>query len=165
VRQELKEIYSAVEEAKADVSGLFALQLLVDRGTLDASFNDTVYTTFLASIFRSLRFGIHEAHGRGVAIQLNYFLDNGGVNVASDGTFAIDHARIRQNVIDLTHDIMTLQAEGGYAAAAAMIERLGYVRPAVQVVLDRLADVPVDIQPRFVTAEELLAEAESSPMG
>ena len=169
VRQELKETYSAIEEAKADISGLFALQFLVDRGTLDASFNDTVYTTFPASIFRSLRFGIHEAHGRGVAIQLNYFLDNGGVRVSSDGTFAIDPARIRQNVIDLTHDIMTLQAEGAYAAAAALIERLGYIRPAVQVVLDRLRNVPVDFQPRFVTAEALLAdvelaEAESSPM-
>ena len=164
VRQELKETYSAIEEAKADVSGLFALQLLVDRGTLDTSFNETVYTTFLASIFRSLRFGIHEAHGRGVAIQLNYFLDNGGVRVSSDGPFSVDPARIRQNVIDLTHDIMTLQAEGGHAAAVALIERFGYVRPAAQVVLDRLTDVPVDIEPRFVTAEELLAEADSLPM-
>jgi len=160
VRQELKETYSPIEEAKADVSGLFALQFLVDRGTLDTSFNETVYTTFLASIFRSLRFGIHEAHGCGVAIQLNYFLDNGGVSVSSDGTFAVDPARIRQNVIDLTHTIMTLQAEGGYGAAATLIERLGCVRPEVQVVLDRLSSVPVDIRPRFVTAEALLAEEE-----
>jgi hypothetical protein len=164
VRQELKETYSAIEEAKADVSGLFALQLLVDRGTLDTSFNETVYTTFLASIFRSLRFGIHEAHGCGVSIQLNYFLDNGGVRVSPGGTFSVDPARIRQNVIDLTHDIMTLQAEGGYVPALALIERFGYVRPAVQVVLDRLTDVPVDIEPRFVTAEELLAEADFLPM-
>lgn len=162
VRQELKDTYSAIEEAKADISGLFALQFLVDRGTLDVSFNDTVYTTFLASIFRSLRFGIHEAHGCGVAIQLNYFLDNGGVSVSSDGTFAVDPSRIRQNVVDLTHDIMTLQAEGGYAAAVTLIERLGCVRPEVQVVLDRLGAVPVDIQPHYVTAEELLAETESS---
>ena len=159
-RQELKETYSAIEEAKADVSGLFALQFLVDRGTLNASFNETVYTTFLASIFRSLRFGIHEAHGRGVAIQLNYFLDNGGVSVSPDGTFSVDPARIRQNVVDLTSEIMTLQAEGGYAAAVALIERLGHVRPAVQLVLNRLTDIPVDIQPRFVTAEALLAEEE-----
>ena len=160
VRQELKETYSAIEEAKADISGLFALQFLVDRGTLDASFNETVYTTFLASIFRSLRFGIHEAHGRGVAIQLNYFLDNGGVSVSSDGTFSVDPVRIRQNVIDLTRDIMTLQAEGRYGAAVTLIDQLGYVRPAAQVVLDRLRHVPVDIQPRFVTAEALLAEEE-----
>ena len=66
-------------------------------------------------------------------------------------------ARIKQNVIDLTRDIMTMQAVGDYAAATQMIEKLAVVRPPVQVVLDRLKDVPVDIEPRFVTAEQLLA--------
>jgi hypothetical protein len=155
VRQELKETYSAIEEAKADISGLFALRFLVDRDTLDASLARTMYTTFLASIFRSIRFGINEAHGRGVAIQLNYFLDHGGVSVAPDGTFAVNPDRIHQNVIDLTRDIMTLQAVGGYQDAVQMIQTLGVVRPEVQAVLDRLAHVPVDIEPRFVTAEEL----------
>ena len=157
VRQELKETYSAIEEAKADVSGLFALHLLVDQGKLDASLALTMYTTYLASMFRSIRFGINEAHGRGVAIQLNYFLDHGGVTVAPDGTFGVNGARIRQNVVDLTRDIMTLQAVGGYADAVRMIEQLAVVRPPVQAVLDRLTGVPVDIEPRFVTAQELLA--------
>ena len=94
VRQELKETYSAIEEAKADISGLFALRFLVDRGTLDASLTRTMYTTFLASIFRSIRFGINEAHGRGVAMQLNYFLDHGGVTVSADGTFKVDASKI-----------------------------------------------------------------------
>jgi hypothetical protein len=159
VRQELKETYSAVEEAKADVSGLFALQILVDRGKLDAALEQTMYTTFLASIFRSLRFGINEAHGRGVAMQLNYFLDNGGVIVSPDGTFAVDASRIRQNVSDLTRDIMTMQAIGAYGDSRQMIEKLATIRPAVQAVLDRLKDVPVDIEPRFVTAEQLLGES------
>jgi hypothetical protein len=158
VRQELKETYSAVEEAKADVSGLFALQFLVDRGKLDQKFEQTMYTTFLASIFRSIRFGINEAHGRGVAIQLNYFLDRGGVTVAPDGTFAVNPVRIKQNVADLTRDIMTMQAIGGYADAKQLIETLGVVRPPVQKVLDRLAAVPVDIEPRFVTAEQLFGQ-------
>jgi peptidase M49-like protein len=160
VRQELKETYSAIEEAKADVSGLFALQFLVDRGKLDHALSQTMYTTYLASMFRSIRFGINEAHGRGVAMQLNYFLDNGGVTVASDGTFAVNQQRIRQNVIDLTRDIMTLQAVGGYTDATQMIERLAVVRPQVEAVLDRLKDVPVDIEPRFVTAEQLEAKEE-----
>ena len=160
VRQELKETYSAIEEAKADVSGLFALQFLVDRGKLDRALSQTMYTTYLASMFRSIRFGINEAHGRGVAMQLNYFLDNGGVTVASDGTFAVNQQRIRQNVIDLTRDIMTLQAVGGYADAKQMIERLAVVRPQVEAVLERLKDVPVDIEPRFVTAEQLEAKEE-----
>ncbi len=158
VRQEMKELSSAVEEAKADVSGLFALQFLVDRGKLDKAFNQTMYTTYLASMFRSIRFGINEAHGRGVALQLNYFLDNGGVKVASDGTFTVDAQRIRQNVIDLTRDIMTMQAVGDYAAAKQMIEKLVSIRPSVQAILDKLKDVPVDIEPRFVTANQLLSQ-------
>jgi hypothetical protein len=159
VRQEMKELSSAVEEAKADVSGLFALQFLVDRGKLDKAFDQTMYTTYLASMFRSIRFGINEAHGRGVALQLNYFLDNGGVKVAADGTFTVDAPRIRQNVIDLTRDIMTIQAVGDYAAAKQMIDKLVSIRPPVQAVLDKLKDVPVDIEPRFVTANQLLSQA------
>ncbi|HEU5256437.1 MAG TPA: hypothetical protein VFU28_10615 [Vicinamibacterales bacterium] len=155
VRQELKETYSTIEEAKADVSGLFALQFLVDRGKLDKKFEQTMYTTYLASMFRSIRFGLNEAHGRGVAMQLNYFLDHGGVIVAADGTFAVNAGRIKQNVVDLTRDIMTMQAVGDYAAAKQMIAQLAVVRPPVQRVLDRLSSVPVDIEPRFVTATQL----------
>jgi hypothetical protein len=158
VRQELKEQYSAVEEAKADVSGLFALQFLVDRGKLDKKFEQTMYTTYLASMFRSIRFGINEAHGRGVILQLNYFLDNGGVTVSQDGTFAINAARIKQNVIDLTRDLMTMQAVGDYDASKQMFEKLAVIRPPVKAVLDRLTSVPVDIEPRFVTAEQLLRQ-------
>ena len=110
-------------------------------------------------MFRSIRFGINEAHGRGVALQLNYFLDNGGVKVAPDGTFTVDPQRIRQNVVDLTRDIMTMQANGDYAAAKQMIEKLVSIRPPVQAVLDKLKDVPVDIEPRFVTANQLLSPA------
>jgi hypothetical protein len=156
VRQELKDTYSTIEEAKADVSGLFALQFLVDRGQLDKSFERTMYTTFLASAFRSIRFGINEAHGRGQAIQVNYFLDQGAFRVSSDGTFAVDAAKIRQAVADLTREIMTLQAEGSYAKARAMLDTLGVLRPEVKRVLDRLGDIPIDIAPRFTTAEQLL---------
>jgi len=156
VRQELKDTYSAIEEAKADISGLFALQYLVDKGQIDKSLEKTMYTTFLASAFRSLRFGINEAHGRGQAIQLNYLLDNGGFKVNGDGTFTVDAAKIRENVIGLTRDIMTLQAEGSYAKAKQMIDTLGVLRPPTKAVLDKLNSVPVDIEPRFVTAIDLL---------
>ena len=155
VRLEFKDTYSTIEEAKADISGLWALQYLVDHEKLDKSFNDTMYTTYLASMFRSIRFGITEAHGRGVAIQLNYFLDNGGVTVAQDGTFAVNAERIKKNVTDLTHDIMTMQAMGDAQAARQMMDKLGVIRPPVQAVLDKLKDVPVDIEPRFVTADQL----------
>jgi hypothetical protein len=157
VRQELKETYSTIEEAKADVSGLFALQFLVDRGQLDKALERTMYTTFLASAFRSIRFGVNEAHGRGQAIQVNYLLDKGAFQVNQDGTFTVDATRIRQAVIDLTREIMTLQVEGSYAKAKAMIDKLGIVRPEVKRVLDRLTSIPIDIEPRFTTAEQLLS--------
>jgi hypothetical protein len=157
VRRELKEQYSAIEEAKADVSGLFALRFLFDQGKLDAKLGDSMYTTYLASMFRSIRFGINEAHGRGVAVQLNYFLDNGGVSVNADGTFQVNADRFKQNVVDLTRDLMTMQATGDYAGAKAMIEKLAVNRPPTQAILDKLKDVPVDIEPRYVTAEQLEA--------
>ena len=158
VRQEMKELYSALEEAKADISGLFALQYLVDKRVLDPSMERTMYTTFLASAFRSIRFGVNEAHGRGIAVQLNTLLDAGAFTVAADGTFAVDAAKIRPAVEALTRDILLLQARGDYAAAKKMIDALAVVRPEVKRALDRLGQVPVDIEPRFVTAAQLATE-------
>ena len=155
VRQELKETYSTIEEAKADVSGLWALKQLADQGKVDKAIARTMYTTFLASSFRSIRFGINEAHGRGIAIQLNYFLDQGAFVVGPDGRFTVDEAKMVTAVTSLTRDIMTLQAEGSYAKAKALIESLGVVRPQVQQILDRLTGVPVDIEPKFTTAATL----------
>jgi hypothetical protein len=155
VRQELKDTYSAIEEAKADASGLWALQYLVDKGALPKAMQDTMYTTFLASAFRSIRFGVNDAHGRGMAIQVNTLLDAGAFRVAGDGTFSVEVGRIREAVTALTRDLMTLQAAGDYAKAQALVERLGVLRPEVKRVLDRLTAVPVDIEPRFPTAEQL----------
>ena len=157
VRQELKETYSAIEEAKADVSGLWALRQLADQKKVDAGIAKTMYTTFLASAFRSIRFGVNEAHGRGIAVQLNYLLDAGAFKVRPDGTFTVDNAKIADAVTALTTEIMTLQAEGNYAKAKEMIERLGVVRPEVKTVLDRLTGIPVDIEPKFTTAATLTA--------
>ena len=155
VRQQLQETYSTIEEAKADVSGLWALQQLLDRGQVDASLARSMYTTFLASIFRSVRFGINEAHGRGVAIQLNTFLDAGAVSVDAEGRFAVDHARIRDAVTALTTELMTIQAVGDVAAAETLLATRGMIRPEVQRVLDRLNRIPIDIEPRYVTAAQL----------
>ena len=99
----------------------------------------TMYTTFLASSFRSIRFGVNEAHGRGIAIQLNYLPRRGRVQgAARRHVRAWTTRRSRDAVTALTRDIMTLQAEGNYAKAKALIEQLGVVRPEVQKVLDRL---------------------------
>ena len=152
VRRELKDTYSAVEEAKADVSGLWALQRLVDQGQVSQPIGRSMYETFLASMFRSLRFGINEAHGRGVAIQLNHFLDSGAVVIDGAGRFSVVHERMRDAVTALTAEIMTLQAEGSYDRAADLIRRLGVLRPEAAAVLARVSDVPVDIEPQFTTA-------------
>ena len=158
VRQELKETYSSIEEAKADIAGLFALQYLVDKGVLDKSLAQTMYDTFLASAFRSIRFGVNEAHGRGIAIQLNTLLDSGAFRIASDGTFAVDPARIRNGVAALTRDLLTLEAEGNYSKAQDLVKRLAVVRPEIKSALDKLTAIPVDIEPKFTTADRLLAE-------
>lgn len=155
VRAELKDTYSTLEEAKADISGLWALQTLVDDGVIEKGLSDTMYTTFLASTFRSIRFGTSSAHGRGIAIQLNALLDAGAVVVNSDGTFRVEPSKIREALAALTTEIMTVQATGDYAKAQALLAR-ATVRPQVQAVLDKLTDVPVDIAPQFVTAEELM---------
>ena len=153
VRQEMKELYSAIEEAKADISGLWALRQLADRKLIDPGITKTMYTTFLASAFRSIRFGINEAHGRGIAVQLNYLLDAGAFKVLPGGTFAVDEAKVADAVTALTREIMTLEAEGNYAKAKDLLDRLGVVRPPVQKVLDRLTSVPVDIEPNFTSAQ------------
>ena len=114
-----------------------------------------MYTTFLASAFRSIRFGINEAHGKGIALQLNYLLDHGAFVVNADGTFAVvrrEDQATRSTA--LTRDLMTIQADGDYAArAGAARRRWSTIRPEVQRVLDKLKDVPVDIEPNFVSAK------------
>ena len=156
VRIALKDTYSALEEAKADISGLWALQKLADDGVIAPAIAQAMYSTFLASTFRSIRFGLNEAHGKGIAIQLNYLLDQGAFAVGADGTFAVVEGKIRDAVASLTRDIMTLQATGDYAAAQELLKKYVVIRPEVQRVLDKLADVPVDIEPNFVTAKAML---------
>ena len=164
VRAELKEIYSAIEEAKADVTGLFALQYMMDHAqdmglgaTLpsDAAAQRQLYTTYLASSFRVLRFGLNEAHGKGMAMQFNFFTDKGAYVAHADGTFSVDMDKIKPAVAELDHDLLTLEAEGDYAEAKKMLDELGVVRPPLKRALDSLQDIPTDIEPIFVTAEEL----------
>lgn len=149
VRHALKDAYAAIEEAKADISGLWALQQLADKGVVSKDVANTMYTTFLASGFRSIRFGVTEAHGKGVALQVNDLLDRGAFIVNADGTFAVVDAKIRDAVAGLTHDLMTLEAEGNYDKAKTLLATAMVIRPEVQRVLDKLKDVPVDIEPLF----------------
>jgi hypothetical protein len=155
VRQQLKETYSALEEAKADISGLFGIQHMIDKGVLPKAMEQSLYTTFLASAFRSIRFGIGEAHGKGIAIQLNYLLDQRAFTVQGDGTFAVNPDRVKEGVAGLTREIMTIQADGDYAKAKSLGDRLGIVRPEIQKALEKMQSIPVDIEPRFISADQL----------
>jgi hypothetical protein len=129
-RQELKELYSAIEEASS------------------------LYTTFLASSFRTLRFGLQEAHGKGMALQFNYLVDKGAF-VERDGRWEVNAQRIHEGVRDLAHDLLTIEATGNYAAAKKMLDTLGVMRPQVKATLNRVGGVPVDIRTIFATADQV----------
>lgn len=146
VRQSLKELHAAIEEAKADVTGLFMLQYLFDHKLLPAN-EKALYTTFLASSFRTLRFGVHEAHGRGMALQFNYLSDKGAFVAKPDGTFAVDFGKVKGAVRDLVHDLLEIEANGDYARAKKMLDELGVIRPPLAKSLAKLQDLPVDIEP------------------
>ena len=154
VRKQLKELYSSIEEAKADMTGLWALQYLIDKGVIEKSLERSLYTTYLASMFRSVRFGITEAHGRGVALQFNYLTDEGAIKFdEASGTFSVEHSRIKDAVRKLTHDLLTVEAEGSYAKAKEMLDRYALIRPPMKQAFDKLTNVPVDIEPIFPLAK------------
>jgi hypothetical protein len=156
VRQQLKELSSALEEAKADITGLWALQYLIDKGVLEKRLERSLYITYLASNFRSVRFGITEAHGKGVAVQFNYLTDAGAIKFNErTGFFSVDPAKIKDAVRNLSQEILTLQAEGSYEKAKALLDKYGVIRPPMQAALDRLRDVPVDIEPIFPLAKTI----------
>jgi hypothetical protein len=146
VRQALKELHSAIEEAKADATGLFMLQYLYDRKLMPEA-ERKLYTTYLASSFRTLRFGVHEAHGKGMAMQFNYLSDKGAFVANADGTYAVDFKKIKPAVRDLVHDLLEIEATGDYARAKKMLGELGVLRPPMEHAIDRLKDIPIDIEP------------------
>jgi hypothetical protein len=160
-RKELKELYSAVEEAKADICGLFMLQYMFDHkllpGGVDAE--RKLYTTFLASSFRTLRFGVNEAHGKGMALQFNYLEDKGAFGPGPGGKFVVDVAKAKTAVRDLAHELLTIEATGDYAKAKKMLSELAVVRPKMKTTLDAMRDIPTDIYPSHVTANKIAPAA------
>jgi Peptidase family M49 len=160
-RQDLKDAYSTIEEAKADVTGLWALRYMMDKGQLKSSLGQgsaaerKLYNTFLASAFRTLHFGLTDSHARGMAIQVNYLLDKGGFVSHGDGTFSVDFAKIKGAVADLDREFLTIEATGDYARAQALMKQYVVIRPDVQKALDKMKAVPNDIRPSFVTAANL----------
>jgi len=162
-RLELKSLYSAIEEAKADVTGLWALQYMLDHAqalglkqviAVGPDSERRLYSTYLASMFRTLRFGQTDAHARGMAVQINFLLDHGALHTSAGGKFEIDYAHIKDAFRDLDHALLTVEARGD-AAGADQLLKSGAIRPEVQAALDRLADLPTDIEPQLITAEAI----------
>jgi hypothetical protein len=153
VRLELKDLYSAFEEAKADTLGVFNIYALVDRGVMAPEILDSLPWTYTAGIFRTTRFGVAEAHGLGMVLQTNFLLAKGAVEITPEGRFRPVAERFEAAFRDLAHELLMIQAEGDYAAAVGFVERYGTVDPAMVAAIDRLAGIPVDIDPVFPFAD------------
>ena len=148
VRQALMEHASALEEGKADVLGLYMVQKLREKGEISEGEAMDDYVTFLAGIFRSIRFGATSAHGRANMIRFNFFEQAGAFSRdEATGTYRVNQPAFEQAVQDLSARLLTLQGDGDYAAVNAFVAEMGNVGAALQADLDRLAAaaIPVDI--------------------
>jgi hypothetical protein len=152
----LKDTYSAIEECKADVGGMYTFAYLCKKGIFPISLEKGIYPTYLAGIFRSVRFGAEEAHGRANMIAFNYISEKGGF-VYDDDTekFSVNDAKVRYAVSALLNELLTLQAEGDYGRAVALIEKYGEMPDHMKKVIAKLEDLPVDIKPVFTVLDAL----------
>jgi len=147
VREALKDHAGAIEEGKADVLGLYMITKLHERGELTGSLED-YYVTFLAGMFRSVRWGAASAHGEANMVRFNYFAEHGAfTRDAASGRYRVDMPRMRQAVDGLSGLILRLQGDGDYAAVTRLNEKQGLIGPQLRADLDRLAarEIPVDV--------------------
>ncbi|MGQ4276947.1 dipeptidyl-peptidase 3 family protein [Pseudidiomarina sp. E22-M8] len=157
VRGALKEHASALEEGKADILGLYMVTQLLEKGVITEGQLEDYYTTFLAGIFRSVRFGASSAHGKANMIRFNYFADAGAFTRNEQGLYAVDMAAMRAAMTSLSEKILTLQGDGDYLGVGQLFDELGNVGTTLQADLDRLsaANIPVDIT--FKQGKDVLA--------
>jgi hypothetical protein len=150
VNRELKELYSTIEEAKADILGLWNLVYLVNKGEFPQELEKNVFSTYLGGIFRSVRFGIGEAHGGANVIQLNYLLAKGafGYDGRSVRFYTVPD-KMMAAVRELGHDLLMIEATGNYAAARTFIDTHRRVDEGLQKALNKVKHVPIDIRPRY----------------
>jgi len=150
VNAQFRELYSAIEEGKADVMGAYNILFMMELGELPVAEKESFLATYFVGLFRSIRFGIDEAHGRGAAFQYTYFKEKGAFSVDPDsGLFTVNFAELEAAIRDLTRDIVILQAGGDYDAAAAFLEGYAHLDEAALAALARAGDIPVDIQPTY----------------
>jgi hypothetical protein len=150
----LKNLYSTIEECKADVVGLWNIRYALDRKLVTSFDERQLYATYTGLMFRSMRFGINEAHGRGTAVQWNWIREKGGITPAGPGKFTFDLDKFRAAVQSLATELLTIEATGDYNRANALLSRYGVANPEMQSVIASLQDIPVDIAPVFPAAGE-----------
>lgn len=150
VKTELQETYSTIEECKADILGMYNNILMIEKGVYPTESEKEIWASFLAGIFRSIRFGINEAHGGGNAIIFNYMYENGAYLLNEEtGTLSVNYDTVYDVLKKLASELLMLQANGDYEAAKAMISKYAVMNPVMQRMIDKLSEIPVDIKPVF----------------
>ena len=150
VDQELKELASGVEEAKADVMGAYNVLFMMDKGVLPAAEKPQIRAAYVAGLFRAMRFGDTDAHGRGAAMQYRYIRDKGGIVWdANAKRFRIDPVKLDAGIRDLVHDIITLQATGDYEGTKAFLAKWAVMDAEAKQVTSQMGHIPVDIHPIY----------------
>jgi len=154
VRKELKETYATLEECKADILGMYNNVFMIEKGVFPETFEKETYATFLAGIFRSVRFGINEAHGGGNAIIYNYLLDKGGYEYNSETQkVKVNFAKVGSALRELANIILMIQANGNYKGAKDLIAKYVVNSPSMKTLRDKLSSLPVDIKPVYQIEE------------
>jgi len=148
IREAIGPTYAGLEEAKADIVGLYGLKWLVDRGDLPREKLNGYYASEVAGIFRTVRFGVAEAHGRAEIMEFNFFTERGAISrEAPSGRYAIDLAAMPAAVAALAKELLEQEAAGDRGRAEAWFAKYGTVPPELAKALEKASDVPVDIDP------------------
>ncbi len=148
VRKSLQEKYSAIEETKADILGMYNHKHLLEMGLIDANYMKKAISTYIAGLYRSIRFGA-EAHGQSNLVQLNFLMEQGAIKKMADGKLTLDEKLFFDKVAELAKIILTLQAEGDYKKAVEVLNKYGKMTPEIQKVIDSMKDIPRDLDTTY----------------
>jgi hypothetical protein len=149
IRAAIGPAYSGLEEAKADVVGMFSLKWLVDHGVLPKEKLLEYYASYLAGNFRTLRFGAAEAHGQAEMMEFNYYLEHGAIKREGSGKYSLDFEKMPGQIENLAKELLEMEATGDRARAEAWFKKYDVIPPELQQSLDKAKDVPVDVDPIF----------------
>ncbi len=148
VRKALKERYSAIEECKADILGIYNHKHLLDKKLITREQFEKAKVTYIAGLFRSIRFGAEEAHGKANLVQLN-FLEEKGIIKYRDGQVILNLENFLNGIQELARIILTIQAEGDYNKAGEVLERYGKMKPETKKIIENLKEIPRDIDTEY----------------